>query len=66
MAFYFLLRSSEYTKPGWVKRYGKMGRATQIVQFRICDVGCWKNNKVLLRRLPLNVLSEADSATMKI
>ena len=66
IAFYFLLRSGEYTKPRKVKRNGKMVRATRTVQFRVCDVGFWKDGRILSRNSPLEVLLTADSATMKI
>eukprot|EP00979_Chaetoceros_neogracilis_P012298 scaffold3199_cov232-Chaetoceros_neogracile.AAC.1 len=38
IAFYFLLRSGEYTKPRKVKRNGKMVRATRTVQFRSSEI----------------------------
>ena len=66
IAFYFLLRSGEYTKPRKVKRNGKMVRATRTVQFRVRDIGFWKDGKILPRRSPLSLLLQADSATMKI
>ena len=66
IAFYFLLRSGEYTKPRKVKRNGKMVRATRTIQFRVCDVGFWKDGKILPRNSPLNILITADSTTMKI
>ena len=66
IAFYFLLRSGEYTKPRTVKRNGKMVRATRTIQFRVCDVGFWKDNTILSRKSTLNLLLSADSATMKI
>ena len=66
IAFYFLLRSGEYTKPRMVKRNGKMVRATRTVQFRVQDVGLWKDGHILPRNSPLSLLLQADSATMKI
>ena len=66
VAFYFLLRSGEYTKPRKVKRNGKMVRATRTVQFRVQDVGFWKNGRILPRHSPLELLLTADAATMKI
>ena len=64
--FYFLLRSGEYTKPRKIKRNGKMVRATRTVQFRVCDVGFWKDGRILSRNSPMEVLLTADAATMKI
>ena len=65
VAFYSLLRSGEYTKPRRVKRNRKMECATITIQFRVCDVGFWKDNTILLRRSPLELLLSAESATMK-
>ena len=66
IAFYFLLRSGEYTKPRRVKRNGKWVRATRTKQFQVGDVGFWKNGKILPRHSPLSTLIQADAATMKI
>ena len=66
IAFYYLLRSGEYTKPRLVKRNGKMVRATRTVQFRVQDVGFWKDGHILPRNSPLSLLLQADAATMKI
>ena len=66
IGFYYLLRSGEYTKPRMVKQNGKMVPATRTRQFRVGDIGFFKNNKVLPRRSPLKQLLSADSATMKI
>ena len=66
IAFYYLLRSGEYTKPRRVKRNGKMVRATRTVQFAVKDIGFWKDGKVLSRTSPLSLLLQADAATMKI
>jgi len=66
IAFYFLLRSGEYTKPRLVKRNGRMVRATRTVQFRVKDMGFWKDGQILPRNSPLSLLLQADSATMKI
>ena len=43
-----------------------MVRATRTIQFRVCDVGFWKDNTILSRNSTLNLLLSADSATMKI
>ena len=66
IAFYYLLRSGEYTKPRLVKRNGRMVRATRTVQFRVQDVGFWKDGHILPRNSPLSLLLQADAATMKI
>lgn len=66
VAFYYLLRSGEYTKPRKVKRNGIMVRATRTVQFKVKDVGFWKDGKILPRRSSLSALLQADAATMKI
>ena len=47
IAFYFLLRVSEYTKPRYTKYNGCKVRATRTVQFRVQDIGFCKNGKVL-------------------
>ena len=66
IAFYYLLRSGEYTKRIKEKCNGKMVRATCTLQSRVCDIGFWKDNKTLSRHLPLHMLIQVDSATMKI
>ena len=66
IALYYLLCSGEYTKPRKVKHNGQMVRATCTVQLRVYDIGFWKDNKILLRHLPLDLLTQAYSATMKI
>ena len=66
VAFYFLLRSGEYTKPRKVKRNGQWVRATRTKQFSVGNIGFWKDGKQLPRRSPLSQLLTADSATMKI
>ena len=64
--YYYLLRSGEYTKPRKVKRNGIMVRGTRTVQFKVKDVGLWKDGKILPRRSSLSDLLQADAATMKI
>ena len=66
IAFYFLLRSGEYTKPRRVRRNGKWIRATRTKQFQVGDVGFWKDGKILPRHSDLQTLLSADAATMKI
>ncbi len=64
--YYYLLHSREYTKPCIVKQNGKMVPATCTRQFRVGDIGFFKNNKVQPHRSPLKDLLSADLATMKI
>jgi hypothetical protein len=64
IAFYYLLRVGEYTKPRYVKQTNK--RATRTVQFRVCDVGFFIKGKVLPRDSPLPKLLQATSCTLKI
>ena len=66
IAFYFLLRSGEYTKPRRIRRNGKWVRATRTKQFQVGDIGFWKNGHILPRHSPLSTLITADAATMKI
>ena len=66
IAFYYLLRSGEYTKPRKIRRNGKMVHATRTKQFQIQDIGFWKDGKILPRDSPLHILETADSCTMKI
>ena len=39
IAFYFMLRSGEYTKPRFTRRNGRLVQATRTKQFRIQDIG---------------------------
>ena len=68
IAFFFLLRSGEYyTKPRMVQRNGEMVHATRTKQFRVMDVGFWKEGKILSRHSPcLQELEQANSVTLKI
>ena len=66
IGFYYLLRSGEYTKPRMIKQNGRMVPATRTRQFRVGDIGFFKDHKVLPRRSALDHLLTADSATMKI
>ena len=64
IAFFYLLRVG--TAPRQAKRNGQLVSATRTVQFRIHDIGFWKNHQQLDRHCDLNELLQADSATMKI
>ena len=66
VAFFYLLRVGEYTNPRKVKVNGRWQRATRTRQFRVQDVGFFKNGEVLSRSSSLQVLLSADSATLKI
>ena len=43
-----------------------MVQVTRTVQFRVQDVGFWKNGRILPQHSPLKLLLTADAATMKI
>ena len=66
IAFYYLLRVGEYTKPRLVLRNGKQVRATRTVQFTVSNVGFFKDGKIVPRNSPLEVLLSCDAATLKI
>jgi hypothetical protein len=67
LAFYYLLRVGEYTKPRYAKTSdGKQKRATRTIQFRVCDVGFFSKGKILPRNSPLAKLLKATSCTLKI
>ena len=66
IAFYYLLRVGEYTKPRMAIYNGKTKRATRTIQFSVGNVGFFKDGKVLPRRSKLNLLLQADSCTLKI
>ena len=65
-AFYYLLRVGEYTKPRTVMMNGRRVRATRTVQFRVKDIGFFKQGKVLPRRSSLTILLTANQCTLKI
>jgi hypothetical protein len=66
VAFYYLLRVGEYTKPRFAIRGGRKIRATRTKQFSYSNVGFFKNGKVVARSSPLDILITCDSATLKI
>jgi hypothetical protein len=66
IAFYYLLRVGEYTKPRMVTRNNTRVLATQTKQFQFDNVGFFKNNEVVARQSPLSLLLQCDSATLKI
>jgi hypothetical protein len=66
IAFFYLLRVGEYTKPRFTTSNGIKKRATRTVQFRVCDVGFFHNGTILPRKSPLKTLLTATSCTLKI
>ena len=66
IAFYYLLRVGEYTKPRFITRNGKKVRATRTQQFQVQDIGFFKDGKVLPRRSHRDTLITADQCTLKI
>ena len=66
IAFYYLLRVGEYTKPRYIMRNGRKERASRTKQFSVENVGFFKDGAILPRSSPLSVLLTADSATLKI
>ncbi len=47
IAFYYLLRVGEYTKPRFVTVNGKKTKATRTVQFRIRDIGFFQKDTII-------------------
>jgi hypothetical protein len=66
VAFYYLLRVGEYTKPRYVTRNGRRERATRTKQFSVQNVGFFKNDRIVPRNSTLEVLLSCDAATLKI
>ena len=66
IAFFYLLRVGEYTKPKIKIINGKATRTTRTQQFQVRNIGFFKDNKILPRHSPLHKLLEADSCTLKI
>ena len=66
VAFYYLLRVGEYTKPRYVTRNGKRERATRTKQFSVGNVGFFKSGRIVPRTSSLDTLLTCDAATLKI
>jgi hypothetical protein len=66
VAFYYLLRVGEYTKPRYVTRNGRKERATRTKQFSVQNVGFFKDGKIIPRTSTLELLLTCDAATLKI
>ncbi len=66
IAFYYLLRVGEYTKPRFVIRNGSKVRTTRTKQFSYYNVGFYKDDKIVSRSSALEILLTCDAATLKI
>ena len=64
IAFYYLLRIGEYTRPR--NPNNARPNTKRTIQFRVGDIGFFKNDKILPRSSPLEILLQADSCTFKI
>ena len=61
IAFFYLLRVGEYTRARTTARNSK-----RTVNFRVQDVGFYKDGKILSRHSPIEKLLQADACTLKI
>ena len=61
IAFYYLLRVGEYTAAR-----SSSPTAKRTINFRIGDVGFFKNGHILPRSSPLHILRSADACTLKL
>jgi hypothetical protein len=52
IAFFYLLRVGEYTAPRVVVKNGRIVHATRTKQFRVMDVGFFKDGKLLQKKIP--------------
>ena len=67
IAFFFLLRIGEYTRPPIDPKTKKpKTNAKRTVQFHVGDIGFFKNGHILPRQSALDVLLTADEVTLKI
>ena len=67
IAFFFLLRIGEYTRPPIDLRTKQpKSNSKRTVQFRLGDIGFFKNGKILPRKSKLSILLTADEVTLKI
>ena len=65
IAFFYLLRSGEYTNSCYVHRNRKRIKATRTVQFRIKDIGFFNNSFAIDKfTASLSDLLQATSATL--
>ena len=66
VAFYYLLRVGEYTRPSLTTVKGTRVRATRTVQFTVGNVGFFRDGRIIPRSAPIKELLRADLATLKI
>ena len=67
IAFFYLLRVGEYTKPRTVSQDGKKVRATRTVQFRVGDIGFFNGTKhIQATASNLQELLQCTAATLRI
>ena len=66
IAFYYLLRVGEYTKPRTITHNGITKSATRTKQFKVSDIGFFKDGKKLPRTSNIDKLLQADACTLKI
>ena len=66
VAFYYLLRVGEYTKPRYVIQQGKKVPATRTRQFTVADVGFFKEGRLMPRSSSLDTLLTCDMGVLKI
>ncbi len=66
IAFYYLLRVGEYTQGPSSNRKDKPNNRKRTVNFKVHDVGFFKNGRRLSRYSSLKKLYTADSCTLKI
>jgi hypothetical protein len=66
IAFFFLLRVGEYTRPKFTIANGERVVATRTKQFIFKNIGFFKNGKIMTRSSSLATLLSCDAATMKI
>ena len=66
VAFYFVLRVGEYTKPKTVIQNGKRVSAMRTKQFLVGNVRFFRNGVVMPRNSPWDVLLTSDLAVLNI
>ena len=66
IAFFYLLRVGEYTKPHFTSKQDTIVRTTRTIQFSVGNVDFFRQNKILARGSPLGILLTAESCTLKI
>ena len=66
IAFFFLLRVGEYTKPRQARVNGQWKRATRTKQFTVENVGFFLKDKNVSRKSSLAELLACDSVTLRI